>query len=78
MPCSAAMYSIMWKPKYFQTITISTATIAVWVLAEQMRRLGAEPVPDRRDEAIVAVIDEAENQAGRDLGQDIRQEEQHA
>ena len=48
MPCSAAMYSIMWKPKYFQTITISTASIAVWVLAS---RCGASAPNQRQIEA---------------------------
>ena len=45
---------------------------------QQMRRLGAKTVPDRGDKPIVAVIDEAEDQTGRDLGQDIGHEKQHA
>ena len=78
MPCSAAMNSIMWKPKYFHTMTIRIASIEVCGLASRCGASAPNSAVDRGEQAVIAVIDEAEDQAGRDLGQHVGQEEQHA
>ncbi len=68
----------MWKPKYFQTMTVSTATISPVAVGEDIERVAAERLPDLRDQPVVAVEHEAPDQAGGDVGEDIGQEEDHA
>ena len=78
MPCRAAMNSIMWKPKYFQTMTIRIASIEVCGLASRCGASAPNSAVDGGQQAVIAVVDEAEDQAGGDLGQHVGQEEQHA
>jgi hypothetical protein len=60
------------KPKYFQTITISTGE------GECVgHRVGGSPRRTICDTTVVAVEHEAPDQPGRDVGKNVRQEKDH-